>query len=103
MKKLALLLLLLPITAFADDHIVRRIHVGGTGGWDYVTIDSSARRLYQSHGDHVVVLDRDKHEKVGEIADTHGVHGVALAPARGFVSAGRTNEVVVCDGGSLKP
>lgn len=103
MKRTFFALLLLAATVHADEKIVRRIHVGGSGGWDYVTIDSSARRLYQSHGDRVVVLDLDKHQQVGEIADTQGVHGVALAPDRGFVSAGRTNEVVVFDRGSLKP
>jgi DNA-binding beta-propeller fold protein YncE len=95
-------LLLLATALFADDKIVNRVHVGGEGGWDYVTIDSGARRLYQSHGDRVVVLDIDKHTVVGEILDTPGVHGVALAPKRGFVSAGKTNAVVVFDRDSLK-
>jgi DNA-binding beta-propeller fold protein YncE len=97
-----LALLLLATALFADDKIVNRVHVGGEGGWDYVTVDSGARRLYQSHGDRVVVLDIDKHTIVGEILDTPGVHGVALAPERGFVSAGKTNAVVVFDRGSLK-
>ena len=103
MRRLPLLLALLITTSlFADDKIVNCMKVGGEGGWDYVTIDSGARRLYQSHGDRVVVLDIDKHTVVGEIADTPGVHGVALAPERGFVSAGRSNAVVVFDRDSLK-
>ena len=103
MRRLPFLALLLLATAlFADDKIVNRVHVGGEGGWDYVTVDSGARRLYQSHGDRVVVLDIDKHTIVGEIADTPGVHGVALAPGRGFISAGKTNAVVVFDRDSLK-
>jgi DNA-binding beta-propeller fold protein YncE len=103
MRRLPFLALLLLATGlFADDKIVNRVHVGGEGGWDYVTVDSGARRLYQSHGDRVVVLDIDKHTVVGEILDTPGVHGVALAPKRGFVSAGKTNAVVVFDRDSLK-
>lgn len=97
-----LLLLIFATTLFADDKIVRHVHIGGEGGWDYVTIDAGARRLYQSHGDRVVVLDLDKQTVVGEILDTPGVHGVALSPERGFVSAGRANAVVVFDRDSLK-
>lgn len=102
MRRFSILLLLLASAALADDKIVHRLHVGGEGGWDYVTIDSGARRLYQSHGDRVVVIDVDNHKVVGEILDTPGVHGVALAPGRGFVSAGRANSVVVFDRDSLK-
>jgi len=103
MRRLPILLLsLLATTLLADDKIVHRLHVGGEGGWDYVTVDSGARRLYQSHGDRVVVVDIDKHTIVGEILDTPGVHGIALAPERGFISAGRSNAVVVFDRDSLK-
>jgi DNA-binding beta-propeller fold protein YncE len=103
MRRLLILLLsLLATTLFADDKIVHRLHVGGEGGWDYVTVDSGARRLYQSHGDRVVVVDIDKHTIVGEIPDTPGVHGIAIAPERGYISAGRANAVVVFDRDSLK-
>jgi DNA-binding beta-propeller fold protein YncE len=97
-----LFLLLLAAPLHADDKIVHRLKIGGEGGWDYVTVDSGNRRLYQSHGDRVVVIDIDDHKVVGEIADTPGVHGVALSPDRGFVSAGRANAVVVFDRASLK-
>lgn len=103
MRRLLFALLSLLATALlADDKVVHRVHVGGEGGWDYVTVDSAARRLYQSHSDRVVVIDIDKHTVVGEILDTPGVHGVALSPERGFVSAGRSNAVVVFDRDSLK-
>jgi len=102
MRRLLLFLLLLATAAFADDKIAHRLHIGGEGGWDYVTVDSAARRLYQSHGDRVVVVDIDNHKVVGEIPNTPGVHGVALSPERGFVSAGRANLVVVFDRDSLK-
>jgi DNA-binding beta-propeller fold protein YncE len=102
MRRLALLFLLLAPALLAQDKIVHRLKIGGEGGWDYVTVDSAARRLYQSHGDRVVVVNIDDHKVVGEIADTPGVHGVALSPDRGFVSAGRANSVVVFDRDSLK-
>lgn len=102
MRRLGILLLLLATSALADDKIVHRLRIGGEGGWDYVTVDSGARRLYQSHGDRVVVIDIDSRKVVGEIPDTPGVHGVAISPDRGFVSAGRANAVVVFDRNSLK-
>lgn len=85
-------------------HVVKIIPVGGDEGWDYVTVDSSARRVYVSHGSHVVVLDADKDTVIGDIPDTQGVHGVAIASdaGRGFTSNGRANNVTIFDLGSLK-
>jgi DNA-binding beta-propeller fold protein YncE len=85
-------------------HILNEIKVGGDGGWDYLTVDSAARRLYVSHATHVVVLDLDKGTVVGDIPDTPGVHGIALAPEinKGFVSNGRGNNVTIFDMKTLK-
>ena len=68
-------------------------------------MDSAARRLYVSHDTHVVVVDPDAGKVVGDIPDTPGVHGIALAPAlnRGFVSNGRGNNVTIFDMKTLKP
>jgi len=79
--------------------IIKTIAVGGEGGWDYVTVDSEARRVYVSHATHVVILDADSGAKVGDIPNTQGVHGIALAPefGRGFVSNGKTNTVTIFD------
>ena len=84
---------------------VRKLPVGGEGGWDYLTVDSDARRLYVSRGDRVVVLDLDKETVVGELPDTPGVHGVAVAPelGKGFTSNGRNSTVTVFDLKTLKP
>ncbi len=73
--------------------------IGGEGGWDYLTADAAARRLYISRATHVIVLDLDSGKTVGEIADTPGVHGIALAPelGRGFVSNGREGTVSIFD------
>jgi DNA-binding beta-propeller fold protein YncE len=85
-------------------HIVGEIQIGGEGGWDYLTADSAARRLYVSHGTHVVVVDLDSNKVVGDIPDTPGVHGIAIAPelSRGFVSNGRGNNVTIFDVKTLK-
>jgi DNA-binding beta-propeller fold protein YncE len=73
--------------------------IGGDGGWDYLIADSSARRLYISRATHVIVIDLDSGKSVGDIADTPGVHGIALAPefGRGFVSNGREGTVSIFD------
>jgi DNA-binding beta-propeller fold protein YncE len=85
-------------------HILKTIPVGGEGFWDYASTDSAGRRVYISHGTHVVVLDADTQEKVGDIPDTQGVHGIAIAPesGHGFVSNGRTNNVTMFDLKTLK-
>jgi DNA-binding beta-propeller fold protein YncE len=85
-------------------HLVNTFKVGGEGGWDYLTVDSSARRLYISRATHVIVLDADSGKTAGDIADTPGVHGIALAPelGKGFVSNGRENTVSVFDLSSFK-
>jgi DNA-binding beta-propeller fold protein YncE len=79
--------------------VLRTFAVGGDGGWDYVAIDSEARRLYVPRANRVLVLDADTGKQTGEIADTAGVHGVALAPqfGRGFTSNGRADTCTVFD------
>src|ERR1700674_5473215 len=80
-------------------HVIKTYKVGGDGGWDYLTADSDARRVYISRGTHVMVIDADSGKSVGDIADTPGVHGIALAPelGRGFVSNGREGTVSIFD------
>jgi len=75
------------------------IQVGGGTGWDYLTVDSAGKRLYVSHGTEVVVIDTATNAVVGRIADTPGVHGIAIVPAlgRGFTSNGRENKVGIVD------
>ena len=79
--------------------VVNTYKLGGEGGWDYLTADAAARRLYISRATHVIVLDLDSGKPVGDIADTPGVHGIALAPelGRGFVSNGREGTVSIFD------
>src|SRR2546427_5890180 len=83
--------------------VTGRYPIGGVGGWDYVTLDDSTRRLYISHATQVEVLDADSGKFIGTIADTPGVHGVAIASAfkHGFTSNGRENKVSMFDSGTL--
>ena len=75
------------------------IPIGGEGGWDILTVDSPAHRLYLSHATKVMVVDLEKNAPVGEITDTPGVHGLVVAPdlQRGFTSNGKENKVSVID------
>lgn len=94
-----LLLLLLVSAAFAASgyHLLKKIPLGGEGGWDYLTFDPGAGRLYIARATHVIVLDAGSGKVVGDIPDTAGVHGVALAAelGRGFTSNGRAGTVTV--------
>ncbi len=85
-------------------HVTKTWKLGGEGGWDYLKVDSAARRLYISRATKVIVVDADSGKLVGEIADTPGVHGVALVPdiGKGFTSNGREDTVSVFDLQSLK-
>ncbi|MEO8216658.1 MAG: YncE family protein [Acidobacteriota bacterium] len=85
-------------------HVVSHIAVGGEGGWDDLSVDNSAHRLYVSHSDRVNVIDLVSGKVIGEIGNTQGVHAIALAPSlrRGFVSDGRTSSVTIFDLDSLQ-
>src|SRR5947209_4462078 len=80
-------------------HVIRKIPVGGEGGWDYMTIDTASNRLFLSRGTHAMVMDLAKGSIVGDIPNTQGIHGVALAPElnRGFTSNGRDSSVTIFD------
>jgi YVTN family beta-propeller protein len=91
-------LLSLPVYAAAPRyHLAHRYLIGGAGGWDYLTFDSASRRLYVSRATHVLVLDPFTGARVGEIPNTPGVHGVALAPdlGKGFTSNGGAASITV--------
>ncbi|HET6180794.1 MAG TPA: YncE family protein [Candidatus Sulfotelmatobacter sp.] len=86
-------------------HVTTTYKVGGEGGWDYLTTDPDARRIYISRATHVIVLDADSGKNAGDIPDTPGVHGIALAPelGRGFTSNGREGTVSIFDIKTLAP
>jgi len=92
--------------AWASDsyQVTKKIPIPGQGGWDYLTVDAGARRLYVSHGTQVEVLNVDSGAIVGKIEKTPGVHGIAVAPelGRGFVSDGQASTVTIFDLKTLK-
>ena len=100
--KTATIVLAIAMTSLQGDagyKVETRYPVPGNGGFDYVTIDSSARRLYLSHGTQVDVVDPDNGKLIGTIPDTPGVHGIAIASEfkHGFTSNGRENKVSMFD------
>lgn len=74
------------------------VRIGGAARFDYLAVDSDAKRLYVSHGTEVVVIDTGAMRIVGRIIDTPGVHGIAIGPGgRGFVTNGGENKVSIVD------
>jgi YVTN family beta-propeller protein len=84
--------------------IIKEISVGGDGSWDYLSVDEAGRRLYVSHASKFVVIDIDQDKVVGEVDDTPGIHGIAIAPEakRLFSSNGREDKASVVDMETLK-
>jgi hypothetical protein len=80
-------------------HVIRSFKTGGEGGWDYITVDPESNRLFVSRGTHAMVIDLGRDSVVGDIPNTPGIHGVALAPElnRGFTSIRGT------EAGSCRP
>jgi YVTN family beta-propeller protein len=90
--------------AKGDYAVAGQWKLGGPGGWDCLVADPAAKRLYVTRGDRVVVVDAETGKSMGEIPNTSGVHGVALAHefGRGYTSNGKTNSVTVFDLKTLK-
>src|SRR5947209_1017816 len=97
--------ILCAVASASDSYrFLNEIKIGGEGGWDILTIDSAAGRLYLSHATKVIIVDLNKNAVVGEIADTPGVHGFIAVPEfnRGFSSNGKENKSSVVDLKTLK-
>jgi len=79
--------------------VVNQIHLEGDGGWDYLSVDEAAGRLYVSHSTMALVVDLKTGKQIGKIADTNGIHGIAIAASlnKGFTSNGRDSSVTVFD------
>ena len=80
-------------------HITKQIKLSGDDGWDYLSVDAKAKKLYVSHGTKVQVVDLVKEVEVGAIPNTLGVHGIAIASdmGKGFISNGKDSSVTVFD------
>ena len=85
-------------------HLIKKVKLGGTGGWDYLEIDPATHRLFISRATHVIVVDPDQGKIIGDIPDTQGVHGIAMADEfnKGFTTNGRTADSTMFDLTSLK-
>jgi hypothetical protein len=78
--------------------IEKTFHIGGDGGWDYVTMDAKNHRLYVPRSTHTMVIDADSGKTLADIPGQKHNHGVALVPeaGRGFISDG-SGAVVIFD------
>jgi YVTN family beta-propeller protein len=87
------------VAADSSYKLLQEISIGGEGGWDILTIDDAARRLYLSHATKVIVVDLEKNAVAGEIGDMPGVHAFVAVPEmqRGFSSNGKENKSSVVD------
>lgn len=85
-------------------HLIKKVKLGGEGGWDYLTVDPASRRLFITRGTHVMVVDADEGKTLGDIPNTSGVHGVALVPEmnKGFTSNGKAATSTIFDLKTLK-
>jgi DNA-binding beta-propeller fold protein YncE len=90
-------------------HLLKKYSFGAAEGstreyFDYVTVDSAARRVYVSHGTEIKVLDADSGALVGNITGLKQDHGVAVASefGRGFISDGAQGKVIIFDLKTLK-
>src|SRR5271155_2847194 len=94
-KALFLLAATVALAAPPTYKVVSKIKIGGTGGWDYVYVDSANHRLYVSHNTQTEVIDTTTDKVIGTIPGTTGVHGIAIAAdlGKGFTSDGRDNAV----------
>jgi len=104
MKKTALLIMLLTATfTVAKDDAGHQLSatwkLGGTGGWDYLTLNHASTRLYIERMDRIMVVDTASGKVLAEVPEINGAHGVALAEdlGKGFATSGRSKDVVVFD------
>jgi YVTN family beta-propeller protein len=80
--------------------VINTFHIKSAGSWDYLAINGN--QLYVSHGTRVNILDKTTGDSLGIIEGTIGVHGIAFAAKKGFISNGKLNNVFVFDPVSFK-
>ena len=89
-------------SSFAQTHwdVTRTMHIGGEGGWDYVTSDPQTHRLFVTRSTHTQVIDEDSGKVLGDIPGQVRSHGVAIVPRlnRGFITdGGGSGAIIVFD------
>jgi DNA-binding beta-propeller fold protein YncE len=84
-------------------HLVKKVRLGGAGGWDYLEVDPATHHVFISRGTHVIVVDPEQGRIVGDIPNTKGVHGIATADEfnKGFTTNGETSDSTMFDLTSL--
>jgi YVTN family beta-propeller protein len=85
-------------------HVLADFPIQSSGGWDYITVDGAAKRVYASHGMQVNILDATTGDSISYIPDTKGVHGIAICHDfnKGYTSNGRANNITVFDLNTFK-
>lgn len=88
---------MMPAVAQSDWKVAKTFHVGGNGGWDYLTVDSTSHRLFVPRSTHTMVLDADTGKVLGDIPGQKISHGVAVVPSvgRGFITDGGEKGAIV--------
>jgi len=86
----------------ASWHLLKSVTLGGDTFWDCIYFDAPNHHVFVTHGTHVVVVDSASYTVAGDIPDTPGVHGVAVALGKGFITAGGNDTAVVFDPKTLK-
>jgi hypothetical protein len=87
-----------PVAAQGTWAVEKTLHIGGEGGWDYVTLDANAHRLYVPRSTRTMVIDVESGKTIADIPGQKHNHGVALVPSagRGFISDG-AGAIVIFD------
>jgi DNA-binding beta-propeller fold protein YncE len=87
-----------PAPAGSGYHLLKKVTLGGEGGWDYLSADPVSHHVFLSRGTHIMVVDADG-KVVGDIPNLKGTHGAQLVPelGRGFSSNGQSNSVTIFD------
>src|SRR5258708_16651643 len=93
----AMALAALPLVAQTDWEVVKTFPSGGSGSWDYLTVDPQTHRLYVPRSTHTMVIDAASGKTLADIPGQKIAHGVAIVPktGRGFISDGGGDGAVV--------
>jgi YVTN family beta-propeller protein len=100
-----LVLIFAGVASAQNYKILRRMPVGGEGGWDYIKVDPDAQRLYVARGDHMMIVDEGSGKVIGDLPNTKGIHGAAIVADlnKGYTSNGGAATVTVFDLKTMKP
>jgi DNA-binding beta-propeller fold protein YncE len=90
----------LPVLAQAQWDVLKTTHIGGEGGWDYVTVDAATHRLFVTRSTHTQIIDADSGKVLGDVPGQKRSHGTAIVSDlnRGFITdGGGSGAIIVFD------